>query len=297
MQVKSSNKFGTSLHSRGHLWEYYHTAERMGLSKLEVAVVIGAHPGVIVGASAKDGIKADAYDMMGGILQRPLEITKCQSIDLDVPANAEIVLEGEIPVGVFEEEGPFSEYTGYVTGPERSTQHVLKVNVITRRKDAIFQSIIPGKSKEHLLLSDMSKEASLLQEIQRHIPRVSDVFFPFSGSHFHVFVSVRDKATGLPNQVALLLMGLNPYAKLVVVVDADIDVTDEDAVWEAVATQMQADKNVNIIRNVFHHKLDPSASRDGVSDKLIMDATKPIDWKFMKTSIPPEILEAIRRKL
>src|ERR1700722_17068126 len=95
LQLKAPNRFGASLHSRGHIWEHQQRAEARGRN-LEVAVVIGVHPAVNIAAGAKVASEVDELDLAGALLSRPVELVKCKSIDVEVPAHAEIVLEGEI---------------------------------------------------------------------------------------------------------------------------------------------------------------------------------------------------------
>ncbi|MEG1998163.1 MAG: UbiD family decarboxylase, partial [Clostridiales bacterium] len=114
MQYKTANKFGISLHSRQHLFHHYQTAEQAG-EPLPVAVVIGAHPAVFLGAAAKVDLDVDEYDIAGAVLGEPLRLVKGVTVDLEYPAEAEIVLEGYISTTEHEPEGPFGEFTGYST--------------------------------------------------------------------------------------------------------------------------------------------------------------------------------------
>ena len=149
LQLKGPNRFGASLHSRGHIWEHLQrcAARRQNL---EVAIVIGAHPTINLAAGAKVAMEVDEFDVAGALMGRPVELVKCKTIDVEVPAEAEFVLEGEILSDVHEDEGPYGEYTGYST--DRSTRNVFVVKAITSRNKPIFHDIIPGYSAEHLLL-------------------------------------------------------------------------------------------------------------------------------------------------
>jgi 2,5-furandicarboxylate decarboxylase 1 len=191
---------------------------------------------------------------------------------------------------VREPEGPFGEYSGYST--DRSTQNVFQVTAISHRRDPIFLDVTPGYSTEHLLLGRVPKEASVLARLRQTYPSVVSVRYPKSGTHFHCYVSLRKHFKGQPRQVGLLLLGLDPYVKLVVLVDADIDPGDEQQVLWAMATRMQAGSDVAIIEDGLTNPLDPS-SRDGVSDKMIVDATAPLDWDAQTTRIP----DAVRRRV
>src|SRR5207253_3239520 len=114
------------------------------------AVVIGCHPAINLAAAAKVGKEVDEFEVAGALIGHPIDLVKCRTIDVEVPAAAEFVLEGEILANTHEDEGPYGEYTGYST--DRSTRNVFVIKAITSRRKPIFHDIIPGYSAEHLLL-------------------------------------------------------------------------------------------------------------------------------------------------
>src|SRR3984893_9999102 len=128
-------RFGASLHSRGHIWEHLQrcAARRRNL---EVAIVIGVHPAINLAAGAKVAMEVDEFDVAGALLGRPVELVNCKTIDIEVPAQAEFVLEGEILADTFEDEAPYGEDTGYST--DRSTRNVFVLKAITRRHKPIL---------------------------------------------------------------------------------------------------------------------------------------------------------------
>jgi UbiD family decarboxylase len=289
MQMKSPNRFGVSLHSRGHIWEHLQRSEARG-KNLEVAVVLGAHPVVHLAAAAKVAMDVDELSLAGGLLGRPVDLVKCRSIDLEVPADAEIVLEGEILAETREEEGPYGEYTGYSTF--RSTKNVFVVKAITRRKSPIFLDVIPGYSSEHLLLGRVTKEAYVTARLKEVVPAVIAINYPKSGTHFHAYVSLKKTAEGQARLALMTLMGLDHYIKLAVVVDEDIDVFNEDEVLWAMATRFQADTDLFMVPKVFCNRLDPS-SVDGMSAKLGIDATAPLTWDVERTTVSDEMIRKV----
>ena len=235
-------RLGASLHSRQHTWDYLRRAEKRG-QDLPVAIVIGAHPAVMLAGAAKMGIGEDEYDLAGALIGQPLQLVRGCTVDVMVPATAEIVIEGKLLANVHETEGPFGEYTGYVTG--RSTHNVIEVSAITMRRDAIFVDVIPGNSAEHLILGRAAKEAWVHKRMREALPFFVDFHYPSSGTHFHCFVRIDKSAEGQAQQAAQLLVGLDHYVKLVVVVDSDVDPSDEAAVMWAMATRMQADRDAD----------------------------------------------------
>lgn len=295
MQLKAPNRFGASLHSRGHIWDYLQRASARG-KNLEVAVVIGAHPAIYLAAAAKAAIDVDEFDIAGALLGRPVELVKCKTIDVEVPAHAEYVIEGEILHDRHEDEGPYGEYTGYSTS--RSTRNVFVVKAITRRTKPIFLDIIPGYSMEHLLLGRSAKEAHVFHRLKEMVPTLKAINYPKSGTHFHAYLSFKKTAEGQARHALMLLMGLDNYVKLAIAVDDDVDVFSEDEVLWAVATRFQADTGLFVVPKVFCNRLDPS-SIDGMSAKLAIDATAPLQWDVTRTSLPPEAVawaDAILRR-
>lgn len=292
LQHRGPRLLGASVHSRQHLWDYHRRAEAAG-KDLPVAVVIGAHPAVMLAAAAKLGIDQDEYDLAGALLDRPLEICRGVTVDVDVPANAEIIIEGHLRADERGPEGPFGEYPGYAS--HRSTNNVLEVSAITMRRNPIFVDIVPGNSREHLILGHVSYEAWVYKRMKEALPFFVDFNFPFSGIHFHAYVRIDKSAEGQAQQAAQLLFGLDQFTKLVVVVDKDIDIFDEQEVLWAIATHVQADRRVSITSNTIVNRLDPS-SADGLGSKMVIDATRPLDWEAKRVSLPDDAI-AFARKL
>lgn len=282
LQVKGPRRMGASLHSRQHTWDYLRRAEMRG-QDLPVAIVIGAHPAVMLAGAAKMGIGDDEYDLAGALLGQPLQVVPGCTVDVMVPANAEIVIEGKLLANVRETEGPFGEYTGYVTG--RSTHNVVEVTAITMRRDAIFVDVIPGNSAEHLILGRAAKEAWVHKRMAEALPFFVSFHYPSSGTHFHCFVRIDKSAEGQAQQAAQLLVGLDHYVKLVVVVDRDVDPSDEAAVMWAMATRMQADRDLTVLSHCMCNKLDPS-SDDGLGAKLLIDATRKPGFEAQPVRLP-----------
>jgi 2,5-furandicarboxylate decarboxylase 1 len=286
MQLRGRNRLGTSLHSRRHLWDYQRRAEQRG-EALAVSVVVGAHPLFHFGAGLWKGpIDVDEYEVAGGFFGERLEIIPGLTVPVEAPAEAEIVLEGHILSGVREPEGPFAEFTGYAS--ERSTQHVLEVSAILHRRDAIYQDIVGGISAEHTTLLAVPQEARLLKVLRGHYPSVRAISYPQSGTcRLHCYISMKPSAEGQAKNVAFTAFGEDLALKLVVVVDDDVDVYREQEVLWAVATRMQADRDLCVIPNAMGAILDPS-TRDGTTAKVIVDATRPIGGYPRRHTLPPD---------
>ncbi len=270
MQVKGKNRLGTSLHSRRHLWNYMRRSEEHG-RHMPVAVVIGGHPTLAFGGLWKGPIGTDEYEVIGGMMGTPLEIAPGITVPVEVPIHAEIVLEGRILADAREPEGPFAEFTGYAS--KRSTEQVIEVTAILHRGDALYHDIVPGISDEHTSLLAVPQEARLLGTLHTHYPNVTDVAYPKSGTcRLHAYIAMHRPAPGQAKLVAAAALGDDLSLKCVVVVDDDVDIRDDSAVLWAMATRMQADQDIDVIRNAMGAILDPS-TRDGLTAKMIIDST------------------------
>lgn len=290
IQVKGSACAGLSLHSRGHLWDFFGRSERLGRS-LELAVVVGAHPTVLLAAASRAPFGVDEYEIAGALQGQPVELVRGATVDVGVPANAELVIEGEIVAGAREPEGPFGEYTGYSTA--RSTENVFRLRAITQRPEPVYLDVTPGRSSEHLLMGRVYKEVTMLHRLRETLPNISAIHYPESGTHFHCYIALDKQMEGQPQQAANLLFGLDQYVKLVIIVDTDIDITNEAEVLWAVATRVQAKDDVFIVPRSVCNVLDPS-SKDGLSSKMAIDATAPLTWDAVRHQLPSSVEQRVR---
>ncbi len=286
-QVKGRNRMGVSLHSRRRMFEYQRRAEARG-EALPCAVVLGLHPLVSMGSLAYPPPDVGKFEVVGSLFGEPLRVAPCARIDLHVPAAAEIVIEGEILAGEREPEGPFGEFTGYFS--QRSTGHIFVARAIAMRERPWFQSIGSGRAGDHITTLGLVREAEILNALGRVIPNVRAVHVPLSGaSAFTAFVSIKQTRPGEAKHVIPIVLGVDHYLKLVVVVDDDVDVFDESDVLWAVATRMQADRDLAVLAGSLGAMLDPSADERGLTAKLGIDATRPFGEPFAgKLVMPPE---------
>jgi UbiD family decarboxylase len=277
-QVKGRDRMGVSLHSRRRMFEYARRAEAKG-EPLPCAVVLGLHPIVSMGSLAYPPPDVGKFEVVGGLLGEPLRIAPCSTLDLHVPADGEIVVEGEILPGTREPEGPFGEFTGYTA--RRSTEHVFVAKALAMRERPWFQSIAAGRAGDHITTLGLVREAEIRNALARAIPNVRGVHVPLSGaSAFSAYVSIAQSRPGEAKHVIPIVLGVDHYLKLVIVVDDDIDVFDESDVLWAVATRMQADRDLLVISGSLGALLDPSADERGVTAKLGIDATRPFGAPF-----------------
>jgi 2,5-furandicarboxylate decarboxylase 1 len=286
LMVTGSNRFGISLHSRKRLWEHQQRAEERG-ENLPVACLIGVHPLISLASIGVFPREVGKYDVAGGLLGSPLKVVDGLNVPLRVPAFAEIVMEGEILAGVREPEGPFGEITGYSS--YRSTQNVLVVHTMYHRENPLYHSIAAGLSAEHALILAVPREADLYRALSSAVPGLQAVHVPLSGCGcFHAYISIKKSAQGQGKQAILAALGVDHVLKLVVVVDDDIDVYNESEVLWAISTRFQADKDLVVVPGAMGVILDPSASSEGVSARMGIDATRSPQFGGKRYRIPDE---------
>ena len=291
LQIKGRDTTSIHLTTGKHLWEFHRIAEARG-EPLPVALVIGVHPAIALGALAIGSIDEDERAIMGGLLGEPLELVRCETSDVLVPAHAEMVLEAEILPRARTPEGPFGEFTGYSLG-ERPRE-VVRVRAITHRRDAIFQDITVAHL-DHLLLSTVPIEANLYRAVRAMVPTVTAVRVP---GPFTCFVSIEARVPGQAKNAILAVLGADLYMKRVVVVDQDVDVFDDRQVNWAIATRCQPDRDITVITNARGSDLDPSTREDGLTAKWGVDATaKPSLAAYTpRHRVPPDVWQRINLK-
>lgn len=273
MHLQGKDRFGVSFHSRGHMWQYFEKAKQEN-KPLEAAVILGTHPTLALATASKI---INEYHKSGALTEAPVKLVNCETVDLPVPADAEIVLEGKIMMES-EDEGPFTEYTGYISG--RSTRNLFKVTGILQRKAPIFMAVAPSNSAEHLLLSGLPKQARIYKGLQDfvHLPVVSDINWPVWATHFASFMTLKENVSGtkgLGKQVGTLLLGLDHYVKVVAVLPYGTDLSNSTGVLTTIAQRCDfvLGSEIDIIGTSYHHLLDPSSVSAGLSSKMIIDAS------------------------
>ena len=195
-----------------HLWEFSKIAEARG-EPLPVAFAIGVHPAIALGALAIGSIDEDERAIMGALLGEPLELVKCETSDVLVPAHAELVLEGEILPAARVAEGPFGEFTGYSLGERQ--REIVRYTAITHRRDAMFQDITVAHL-DHMLLSTIPMEANLYRAVRAMVPSIKAVRVP---GPFTCYVSIEQRLPGQAKNAIMAVLGADLYMKRVVVVD------------------------------------------------------------------------------
>jgi UbiD family decarboxylase len=211
-----------------------------------------------------------------------------------VPADAEIVVEGEILLDKMAKEGPFGEWTGYIGSAKEA--NLTKVHAITRRRDAILVTEPMGQCGLYGLCS-LTNEAFSFQMAEQIYPHVRAIHLPRSGNGWtNCYISVAKSspsAEGEQKNVAMhLCFG---YVKLIVMVDEDVDVFDEEEVLRAIALRCQASLDVDVVRGIRGSLLDPSMVHPTTHDVMVIDATWKLDRRIpTRSSLPVEVLNRFR---
>jgi 2,5-furandicarboxylate decarboxylase 1 len=274
-----------------HLWTLHDKLERRN-QPLPIAIVIGVHPLFSLGAQAFTPATEDEYAVIGGMMGEPLRLVKAKTVPIQVPADAEMIIEGQILPHVRRTEGPFGEFTGHAVSKDE--RPVIEVTAITHRKNYIFQDVHAGYT-EHKLMGAVPREAALIKAVRQTVPTVKNVCMPVSGNcRFHAYISIAKRAPGQAKNAICAAFAADMLLKHVVVVDEDIDVFDEEQVLWAVSNRFQADKDLVVIANAQGSELDPSAGPGGVNAKMGLDATKPLDGFAPELRVPEDVMKKIR---
>jgi UbiD family decarboxylase len=270
-----------------------------------IAVVLGADPVIGLTSVSKVPYGLDELAVAGGLRGEAVEVVRCKTSDLAVPATAEIVMEGEIPAGVREEEGPFGEYPGYMS--QGGASFVFDVKCLTTRRDPIFQAFVSQMPPS---------ESSCIRGFGFGVPIYKklkyDLGLPITGLHFttagastaYLVISMKKEHEGQPKQAIWGAWAVLPrFAKFTVVVDDDIDVRDSFAVDWAMSFRVQPARDIFIESNTLSVPLDPSVPVEGpVSDerralgsKVGIDATRK--HSFPPIAFPPKehVIEVEKR--
>jgi 2,5-furandicarboxylate decarboxylase 1 len=284
LQIKGPKKTGFVMNVWRHIRQFYARAEEKG-EALPVAIAIGLDPVIHIAA----GLRTDEEEgrLAAALRGRPLEVGLCETVDIQVPAHAEIVIEGRILPGMREEEGPLAEFTGHYG--EKWYPPVMEVTAICHRDNPIFQTIIPG-SFEHVYLGNVLPREPLLLDFTKYVSGgVKGVHLaPYTGG-FMAIVSLDKSNPGEPKNVALAALMTHVNIKMAVIVDPDVDIHNPSDVLWALATRVDPAKDIFIIPHAQGIENDPTADEHGVHSKIGFDATMEESKKkdYKRVVYPP----------
>ncbi len=287
MQILPGNRINVVITSP-ELYRQFQRYEQAG-RPMEIAVMFGVVPAVILSSQiATHLFHVDKLSVAGGLLGEPLRIVRCKTVDLDVLADAECVLEGVMLPGVRELEGPFGELGGYYS--QRGLHPVAEIRAITHRPDFIIHTVMPASYEERLPMV-INREMVLLQTVRQVVPNVASVHVTMGGvGRFHAVISIAQESNADGKEAALAAFASDKDLKHVVVVNDDIDIFDPEDVEWAIATRVQADHDVFIVPGAKGSPLEASHHLRSTTAKVGIDATYPLDQAglFARTAVPGE---------
>ena len=287
-QIHDRNTLGILVEPYGHL---RHQWSKRSNEPFPVAIVLGADPVVPMAAVAPVPYGRDELAVAGALRGRPVEIVRCLTVPLEVPAAAEIVIEGEILLNELREEGPFGEFTGYYGG-HRAPRPVIRVKAITQRDRPILHAVYEGQPPSgSAIIVAVPREAELLRQIS--LPGVKRAHMTRGGGGaLHAVLSVDKPYEGFGKYVGLAVLGTTAgrSVKQVIVVDDDIDPADSTQVEWAIATRVQPHRDIEIFSELPGIILDPSLERSEqrplLTSKMIIDATRYDAREFAPVCLP-----------
>jgi len=243
---------------------------------MPVAVWVGHHPAGVSGAQVRLGYPESHYPAAGGVLEEPMRLVPTETFGekLLVPADAEIVMEGVVPKGLFEAEGPFGEYPGYI-GPQRPSP-VIEVICVTHRRDAIYHGLGVGLADHLVLMGNFPMEARLYNIVKSVVPELLNVFVPISGRRNHAYLQVKKLRPGIGKEAIMAALPVDSRLKHIFVVDEDVDLFNESEVLWSIAYRSQWDKDLVVVKGASVFPLDPSTPAPGdIGTRGGIDATCP----------------------
>ncbi|MDR3793122.1 MAG: UbiD family decarboxylase [Terracidiphilus sp.] len=246
-------------------------------SRLEVAVAIGTDPATTFSAIVPAPPEVEEFLIAGFLRGKPVEIVKCETVDLEVPANAEIILEGYVELGELRSEGPFGDHTGFYTLTD--DYPVFHITCITHRKDPIYAATIVGKPPMEDAWLAKAVERIFLPAMKMTIPELVDINLPSEGvAHNLMLVSIRKSYPGHARKVmnAIWSLGQAMFTKCIVVVDEDCDVQDVGEVVLRVANNIDPERDIQFTLGPVD-TLDHSSRLPNYGSKMGIDATRK--WK------------------
>jgi UbiD family decarboxylase len=295
-QLKERDKLGVWInfvqHGRRHV-EMNNARNR----PTPVAIVLGADPTVGLTSVSRMAYGLDEFAVAGSLRGKPLELVKCETCDLEVPAHAEIIIEGEFLANTLEKEGPFGEYPGYM-GAEADS-YVMKIKCITYRHKPIYQAFLSQMPpSESSCIRGIGREMGIYKHLVHDLRLpVKDVYLLESGgSSAYLAISIKQEHEGQAKHVMWAAWSVDPtLGKFTVVVDDDIDIRDPFALNWALSYRVQPHKDVQIIHGTPAVRLDPSQASEEVpqldtsrrlSSKMGIDATKK--HRYPLVALPPK---------
>jgi 2,5-furandicarboxylate decarboxylase 1 len=286
MEVRGKNTLGISL-LNPPLSDIYAQHRREG-KKMEIATVIGVPPAVFIASIFKVPAGIDKLSVAGGLKGEPVETTMAGSVDVDIPAHGEIVIEGYIDPKDKEEDGTLGESSGYYMAFGKSP--TIHVTGLRYRKGALYHAVVPWAREVDSLLY-LVHGLDFIPKMRREIPSLRRIHLVPMTFGSHVVMSIDSDHKGEIRRALALALSFTSVKKAVVV-DGDVDPEDAQEVEWALATRFQADRDLIVIPELRGQPIDPSSQWTGegfLTTKMGLDATRPKKEGFEKVDVPEEV--------
>jgi 4-hydroxy-3-polyprenylbenzoate decarboxylase len=257
--------------------------------RLEVAVAIGTDPATTFSAIVPAPPEVEEYIVAGFLRQKPLELVKCETVDLEVPAHAEIILEGFVKLDELRTEGPFGDHTGFYTMEDEYP--VFHITAITHRKDPIYAATIVGKPPMEDAWMGKAVERIFLPLMRLTLPEIVDINLPVEGVfHNLMVVSIKKSYAGHARKVmsGIWALGQAMFTKCIVVVDEDCDVQDLGEVVLRTANNIDPERDIQFTLGPVD-SLDHASRLPNYGSKMGIDATRKWPAEGFTRVWPPMI--------
>ncbi len=300
MQVYDGKTTGMHWQIHKHGTEHFRRAIEKGGDKMEVAVAIGVEPATLYAATAPLPEGFSEFMFAGFIRKKRVKLVECKTVDLMVPATAEIVLEGYVKADELRVEGPFGDHTGYYTPPE--LYPVFHITHITHREDPIYHATVVGKPPMEDAWLGKATERIFLPFIKLICPEIVDINLPIEATfHNLAIVSIRKRYPGQAKKVMYALWGLGMLSltKIIIVVDEDINVHNISEVIWAVTSRFDPARDVVLLPPSPTDSLDHAAYIPNLAGKLGIDATRKMREEGYEREWPEvvEMSDEIKRRV
>ena len=289
MQVFDGRSTGMHWQTQKHGAEHFRRARsRLGAGKLEIAVAIGSDPATCLSGILPVPPDLDEFMFAGFLRREPVEVVSCETVDLEVPANSEIVLEGFVDLNEMRLEGPFGDHTGFYS--QEGEFPVFHITCITHRKDPVYLTTIVGPPPQEDFFMGHAVERIFLPVMKMQYPEIVDISMPAEGIfHNLMLVSVRKSYPGQARKImnAIWSLGQAMFTKVIVVVDHDVDVQNHrEVLWKALCA-IDPERDIQFVLGPMD-TLDHAARRQDFGSKMGVDATRKLPGEGYDRKWPAE---------
>ncbi len=302
-QIKGPRRLGVNCEIGQHGWNFIRRARERGAATVPSAIAVGVDPVTFsIGTSKLTGLGEDELEVAGGLMGRPVELVPCESVDVLVPAHAEIIIEGEIPTDQGEEEGPYGEVYGYM-GLKKPWNYFMNVTAITHRRRPWIINSFAGITK---VTMSMPQAVTNFVHYRRLIPNLVDLYRPIETIGV-LLASVNKQMPGDGMVAGQHLAAGDMFSKVIIVVDKDINLFDKNQIFHALGTRWQPGTGSLLIPRTRGFPLDPSAPTRWMTSKMIIDATRqlpseggPAEWPAISRvrleQLCPEVFGLVQQR-